>query len=115
MDKNEYLNNTKFLRIPVTWFRLTEPPFNLNYGELILLSRIFDLSFNDDQRSYCWSSNQSLADYLKTSKDTVKRYLRHLEELKLITREFVRAECGLELRLSVINLDKILEYCPNMQ
>lgn len=112
MDKSKYLSNVKFLMIPSSWFRLTEPPFNLNHGELILLAKIFELSFNNNGDGACWASNASFAEYMKLSRDTIKRYLKHLDDLNLISRKSVQSDGGTELRLSIINIDLILEYCP---
>ena len=58
---------------------------DLSHGEKILYTMISSLC---NKNGYCFASNAYLAKILKTSKSTVGLYLRHLEELKYISRDF---------------------------
>lgn len=58
---------------------------DLSHGEKILYTMISSLC---NKNGYCFASNAYLAKILKTSKSTVGLYLRHLEELNYINRDF---------------------------
>lgn len=62
---------------------------DLSHGEKILYTMISSLC---NKNGYCFASNAYLAKILKTSKSTVGLYLRHLEELKYISRDFEEKE-----------------------
>ena len=69
-----------YINVSAELLRLAREPTNLNYGEILLLALIKNLSENDK----CFMSNESIAELLATSIRPVKRWLAHLRELELI-------------------------------
>lgn len=55
---------------------------NLNYGEILLLSKIESLSQNE--KKACTASNDYFSDVLCTSKRNIQKYLERLKENQLI-------------------------------
>ena len=62
---------------------------DLSHGEKILYTMISSLC---NKNGYCFASNAYLSKILKTSKSTIGLYLKHLEELNYISRDFEEKE-----------------------
>ena len=62
---------------------------DLSHGEKMLYTMISSLC---NKNGYCFASNAYLSKILKTSKSTIGLYLKHLEELNYISRDFEEKE-----------------------
>lgn len=74
----------KYILVREKWIPLVEFA-NISYGELLLLSKIDSLSYNEqNQNKCCTASNKYFADVLHTSERNIQKYYKHLREKELI-------------------------------
>lgn len=66
-----------YIKVNEDLLKLAREPTNLNYGEILLLAYIGNLST-------AYMTNETIANVLGTSIRTIKRWLSHLNELSLI-------------------------------
>jgi len=99
-----------FIKVNKNWLVLLEKETaNMNYGEIMLLSEIDSLSYNEKHNEACAASNAYFADLLCTDERTIKRYLKKMKDLEIIKTFEQRQGMKTTSRFIHINHDKINE------
>lgn len=99
-----------FIKVNKNWLVLLEKETaNMNYGEIMLLSEIDSLSYNEKHNKACAASNAYFADLLCTDERTIKRYLKKMKDLEIIKTFEQRQGMKTTSRFIHINHNKINE------